>query len=123
MNPQCCIYPKIITRSTRFATQPKHYKSNQCCALYRLPTASRDKSSNGLASKNTVPTTSEMSSGSARTLVTRINKQNEDKGNRNRKNKFEDNQGTARNMAAVAIPSTYIIYQEVLKLGYPTAAI
>jgi hypothetical protein len=50
-----------------------------------------------------------MSSGSGRTLVTRINKQNEDKGHRNRKNKFGDNLGTARNMAAVAIPSTYII--------------
>jgi hypothetical protein len=50
-----------------------------------------------------------MSSGSGRTLVTRINKQNEDKGNRNRKNKFGDNRRTARNMAAVAIPSTYII--------------
>jgi hypothetical protein len=50
-----------------------------------------------------------MSSGSAQTLVTRINKQNEDKGKRNRKNKFGDNRGTAPNMAAVAITSTYII--------------
>ena len=96
-------------RSTTFATHLKHYKSCQCGALHRLPTATRDTSSNGLASKNTTPTTSEMSSGSAQTLVTRINKQNEDKGKRNRKNKFGDNRGTAPNMAAVAIPSKYII--------------
>jgi hypothetical protein len=87
----------------------KCYKIYQCGALHRLPRAARDTSSNRLASKNTVPTTSEMSSGSGRNLVTSINKQNEDKRNRNRKNKFGDNRGTARNMAAVAIPSTYTI--------------
>jgi len=103
------VFIQVITRSTRFAMHLKHYKSYQCVALHRLPTAARDTSSNGLASKNRVPATSEMSSGSGRTLVTRINKQNEDKRKRNRKNKFGDNRRTARIMAAVAIPSTYII--------------
>lgn len=104
------VFIQIKTRSIRSATHLKRYKSYQCGALHRLPTAARDKSSNGLASKNRVPATSEMSSGSGRTLVTRMKtNKNEDKRNRNRKNKFGDNRRTARNMAAVAIPSTYII--------------
>lgn len=60
--------------------------------LQHFYTATKDRVfSNGLPSENLVPATSEMSSGSGRTLVTGINKQNQDNENRNRKNKFGDN--------------------------------
>ena len=92
-----------------------------CCyqhgELHRLTTAARDSSSNGLASQNAVPATSEMSSGSDRTLVTRINKQNQGK----RKQKQEKQVRRQPRNCPKHGRCSDTQQQEVLKLGYQTA--
>ena len=109
---------------TRFARQ---LKSNQTQLHLILPlrcvtqtyhsfsTGARDTFSNCLPSNNTVPATSETSSGSGRTLVTGIRKKKTKIMETNRKNKFGDNHWKHGRCSDTQQVNNC---QEVLLLGY-----